>query len=1039
MNAEYLKLSKHYVKEYGSLTAVFLQVGSFYELYDIRNTETGEGETPMRRAVEILGIQIVEKKGGLEISAGFPDYSLHKHASMLTRQGWTVAVIDQVRKGGKITARSVARILSPGTHVECITTDAVYMGGLWMEEPTWGTAAAPTFATAVFDFTTGDVKTYETVAKGSVDAWSADDLVHFFQVHSPRELVVWYRGAAISQPSEDMLRRSLGLFTTTIHIRMASPLEQGALEKEFVREEVLREFFRSKSLLPTRINLQIQDTPLTERVLVNLCRCIQEHYPSATDVSKIHKMYFPQKWIPTHSVFLGNHALTQLNMVTPNRDGVVDLFMHTATAFGKRAMRERILYPICSPEELEARYTHVESFDELEKDQRRRLDFILKSLCDLPRTHRKLLSYSVEVVDVLALDQTYSRTAELFTFLQAPTALQNSLKAYHELFKEQFDIEKGVGADKYTFCFQKEVAPKTWAAEQACHQILERAGQISDFICQWVGIPSESLKVDFEGNLEIRLQGTKLKHIITTKLKDTAPLASEWKKYQIKVNKVAADDPCTPAVAAPAPFKSLHVNVRKSMQSSIECDEIDSLRTLLARQAEALAAAIYEELPIVCDRILERHTPLLREIESWLASVDIAYTVNRVSKDLGFCRPRLDTAAAATESFFEIRNLRHPLIEKSQAAVEYVTHNLALTREKVGHLIYGVNASGKSSLMKSCGIAVLLAQAGCFVPATEFRFWPFKKVFTRIQNNDNLWAGLSSFAVEMTELREILQIADANTLVLGDEVCNGTESTSATALVGATLEHLHDVGAKFLFATHLHGLLSLPRVPSMPGLAIWHLQVRYDPVTQKLIYDRSLREGAGDSLYGLEVARAMNLPHTILERAIELRNIYMGTARTEKALSTDWNRQLVRHMCGVCKNPILRDLEVHHIRQQSEAGADGRFDNGLHKNHLSNLIVVCQKCHDDHHSGKITIGPARQTSDGMEREITVAPPAPAAAAAAAIVSTEEKVIEYIQRYPRMKIDRLHFELERKEGIYIHSKKLRAIRKKVPSALALQGG
>jgi DNA mismatch repair protein MutS len=105
-------------------------------------------------------------------------------------------------------------------------------------------------------------------------------------------------------------------------------------------------------------------------------------------------------------------------------------------------------------------------------------------------------------------------------------------------------------------------------------------------------------------------------------------------------------------------------------------------------------------------------------------------------------------------------------------------------------LLYGINASGKSSLMKAIGIAVVLAQAGLFVPATYMVLKPFKTLATRILNHDNIAQGMSSFTVEMSELREVLRIADDKTLVLGDEVCSGTESISGTSIVAASLEHL---------------------------------------------------------------------------------------------------------------------------------------------------------------------------------------------------------------------------------------------------------
>ena len=193
----------------------------------------------------------------------------------------------------------------------------------------------------------------------------------------------------------------------------------------------------------------------------------------------------------------------------------------------------------------------------------------------------------------------------------------------------------------------------------------------------------------------------------------------------------------------------------------------------------------------------------------------------------------------------------------------YVQHSVKLDQDTNSWLVYGMNASGKSTLMKATGIAILLAQAGSYVPALRLRFRPFRAIYTRILNHDNLFAGLSSFAVEMSELRDILRQADERSLVLGDEMCSGTESLSAMSLVAAGIEWLSAKRAKFIFATHLHDLPSLIDCSALK-LKVWHLRVEYDPVSQKLIYDRTLMPGSGSSLYGLEVANAMDLPLELL-------------------------------------------------------------------------------------------------------------------------------------------------------------------------------
>jgi DNA mismatch repair protein MutS len=296
----------------------------------------------------------------------------------------------------------------------------------------------------------------------------------------------------------------------------------------------------------------------------------------------------------------------------------------------------------------------------------------------------------------------------------------------------------------------------------------------------------------------------------------------------------------------------------------------------------------------------------------------------------------------------DVTGLRHPILERL-TKVPYVSHSLALKSGKestVGVLLYGMNASGKSSLMKALGLCVLLAQAGFPVPATGMRLAPFTAIFTRILGNDNLWAGLSSFAVEMTEFREILQFADERSLVLGDELCSGTESLSATALVAAGIETLAGRGTKFVFATHLHELATL--IPS--GIKAMHLKVHYDAATDQLIYDRRLEPGSGSALYGLEVCRALDLPVAYLDRATTIRKQLAGWVAPHRST---YSADCVVDRCAVCGSEC-KDLEVHHIQHQADGG----------DNKSSNLVCLCTKCHDDHHGGRLVIEGWKETATG---------------------------------------------------------------------------
>lgn len=971
MYPEYHTAYIEHSSNYGQNTAIFYLVGKFYEMYDWIRPD-GKTGTSMSKVVDILGIQMSLRKGdGPDKAdgyfAGVPEQSLHKYAALLTRQGWTVVIYDQVKDAkGAVVKRAVTRILTPGTHVEAVNQDAAYVGGIWLED-VWGSKEAPSFAVTAIDLTTGRAYTYEGQARGKHSSWSVDDAIHFFQVYSPRECTLWWRGDSIACPPKDTIRRQFGL-QCPVHILPGTKDAQGGFEQQFIREEFLRKTIQIQTLLPIRESLGLSEK--SERILCATLQRIEELFPSGAT-----KFYPPTKWSPNSSLFLGNQALVQLNMITPREeDSVLGLFLGTQTAFGKRAMRNRLLYPLADPALLEQSYNEIEVFNEKRAD-------LLKQIGDLPRLHRRLMQGDFNAQDVLTLDQSYTRAAQIAESL-SDTVLSYrvaNIQRIHTEFLKLFSAEKALKASDTRFCFQTGVAETVDTIEAQLEVHSTTLDTILQRLKEWA---TTELRYDFKETMSPTIVGTK------------ASMGRLIDKILTKSEK---------------PYK-MEIISKKSPH--LEVGEVATAWFAIQKQKIALQDAIRVALLPLCSALAKEISPLWDELETWLAKVDVSYTLWKRSKEYGFVRPVL---VPSKESAISIEGLRHPLIERQATRTEYVKHSVDLDR---GWLVYGMNASGKSSLMKAVGIAVLLAQAGCFVPATTFRFTPFQSLFTRILNTDNLWAGLSSFAVEMTELREILNRSNENTLVLGDELCSGTESISATALVGASLEYLHNLRAKFIFATHFHGLLTIPSVTSLSALKVWHLKVRYDPATDILVYERTLTPGPGSSLYGLEVARAMNLPEEILTNALAIRRTLLGTANVLTAPKSEWNSMVQRRECEICKVDIVNELEVHHIQERAHT-VNGRNRDGTHQNDLRNLIVVCSKCHDDIHDSKVSVGSVVQTSEGPKRTIKINRG----------WSAEEikEIEEFLKEYPLVAPKRAVYDLERK-GIKISVAGLKTFRK-----------
>jgi DNA mismatch repair protein MutS len=1006
MYLEYIQQWKQFSAKYGPQTALFLMVGKFYELYDILDTATGEGQTNVKQAVETLGITLTRREGdgphGEDcFFAGFPEQSLQKFAALLTREGWTVVVCDQKKdEKGKVMGRPVARIFSPGTHIETAGADAPYLAGVWMEE---SVGNPPSYAAIVLDMTTGHLVSYESKCQGQAEVWSADDLVHFFQIYSPRETVLWWRGAPIGRPSETLFRRRLGLGKTVLHLEYANPEQQGTFETPFVRQSYLQSVFTKQlSLLPLYEQLQLSNKPLTERVCVSLLSFAEQHLPSA-----IQNLYDHQCWTPIDSVYMGNNTLFQLNYLSqlPQDQSVLSLFQKTQTSLGKRALRERLLFPSSEPTKIRKALGEVEFAFTAETSFRKQVESYLRQIHDIARLHRKIVMYTVTAQDILALDQSYGCIEKLIELLEhSCLALsskdQEDFREYLTLFQTVFSVEKAkqsLQQEDLSFLPDGK-APKTAQCETGLAEIRKQAVNHMETLRVWVGLPPESLRLETSDSLSYYYSGTK-----TT---------LSFVKEKI-------------ATCQEHPFSGISVATKKSVRGSIEFPLLETLHSKTFGLRNRLQASLNEELPVLCREVEHR---AWKSIEAWVAFLDVTFTLARVASERGYTKPTILEKDSA--SGVQAVDLRHPLLESIQSRTEYVKHTVQLglsDEDETGWLLYGMNASGKSSLMKAIGISVLLAQAGSYVPASQFTLKPFSSILTRILNQDNLWAGLSSFAVEISELRDIFQRADENSLVLGDELCSGTESVSATSLVAAGIDYLYSKQSRFVFATHLHGLNSLPDIVRLEKLGIWHLRVQYDVVSDTLIYDRSLHRGPGGTLYGLEVARAMHLPHDILTKAHQFRKQLLGETTLQDAKSSSWNSFILRKECEVCKSQILHDLEVHHIRPRAEAN-NGTFSDGTNMNDLRNLLVVCQKCHDKHHAGTMIIGVEKQTSKGPQREIQILEAKPSQPLRKKRTEEETQTIErYLRTYANCSLSRISYDLKKQEGIQITEGALSKVR------------
>jgi len=441
---EYLELYKTYTQKYGPKTAIFLMVGSFYELYELQSQETGETRTNVKDIVDFLGCQVSIKKdvepGWDGLVAGFPDYVLHKWAGRLTSAGWTVAIVDQVKDiRGKVKERKVSRILSPSTHIENTTSiETPYVFTLYFNQ---AFGQAPSFGAGALDLTTGTTITYSGVANGRQDIWTADDLVQMMSVFQPKELLIYWRigskGEYVLPPDEQYFRRIFGISQAIpLHIRPVETL--GAFSKELVRAEYLQKIYSIKSVLPAKTWLGLR-SEYEEIALLFLLQFVEEHYPSM--LKSFHRN---EPWVPESKLICGNHALTQLQMTGQNTaETVIGLFDKSISPMGKRAMRERLLSPYSDADTIRNRLKEIQEYMTWPEDKTKTLERQLRFMFDLPRLHRKVLCGLVTPQEVAGLFQTYAAIQTIMNTVTKNTIIaepysQAIWQKYQTVFKANF-------------------------------------------------------------------------------------------------------------------------------------------------------------------------------------------------------------------------------------------------------------------------------------------------------------------------------------------------------------------------------------------------------------------------------------------------------------------------------------------------------------------------------------------------------------------------------------------------------------------------
>lgn len=268
-----------------------------------------------------------------------------------------------------------------------------------------------------------------------------------------------------------------------------------------------------------------------------------------------------------------------------------------------------------------------------------------------------------------------------------------------------------------------------------------------------------------------------------------------------------------------------------------------------------------------------------------MAVLDVLLALSRYSQggDGPMARPEvvLPEGDDQVAPFLDLAGSRHPCVTKTFFGDDFIPNDVHIgcpgsREEDEGKeqqascvLVTGPNMGGKSTLMRQCGLVIILAQMGCYVPAESLRFTPVDRVFTRLGASDRIMAGESTFFVELSETASILHHATKHSLVLLDELGRGTATYDGTAIASAVVKELAEkICCRTLFSTHYHSLVE--DYANNPAVRLGHMACMVeneceDPSQETITFLYKFISGACPKSYGFNAARLASLPEEVIQ------------------------------------------------------------------------------------------------------------------------------------------------------------------------------
>lgn len=984
---EYFNIYKEKREEYGEKTAVLMAVGSFWEVYEIDNNNEQIGNA--RILSNVLNMKYANKNGDItKSSRSYPNFvgfnvpCLNKYLPILLEADYTVVLVNQLEssseKKGKLVKRGVTAVYS-----KCLQP-------LDLNISSDGVDNSFNLVNILLDITpilkTSNKKNASTFRKITSSICCVNNFTNDIQI---TENTFNFIPNKIESCLNEIDRILYRYFAKEIHIRIITNDKESdtsdyfdkishffkinyenvkvyricksvgaGADADFFKSNYQNEFLTNVykhinfGLIQPIEYLNLQKTPLSISNLIYTINFMSKH-----DLKYISNLNIPNIVNESNHLILELDTLSQLNI----DKGVFNIINHTKTAIGKRYLHSVLCKPFKKPEEIQERYLLTETLESIDSNKRDSIGKLLGDVVDFERLHRKMAldvlhPYEFEklhkcyhvILDIIGIMTSFSQDQlNVFSKILPDDITTNELYDYINSYKETFNLSEmykyslNTTKDEISNYFNKGVINELDIIQEKINTIEEKKEKLRMFYNSKINNDCDYIKLIYTEGEGYSFTCTKI-------------------RYQMLLSKLKECDDKS--------YESFKIKQTNSV-TKFYTPELTQLSNLLISSRELLNTKINLHYINILSNYYTKYSNVFNVLKSFIEILDITYSNYKCKTKYNYCRPEIVNNEMETEvepsSFLEAKAMRHLIIERLDTGCEYIPNDISLNDKTQGMLLYGLNSSGKSSLLRAIGICVVLSQSGLYVPCSSFKYYPFSTIISQVDLTDNLYAGKSSFITEIAGLKKILQCSGKNTICLGDETLRGTESNSAMGLVSSMILKLKNNGTKFFFTSHLHGIPKIEEIVNLTNegsLQIKHLSVLIQ--NKNIIFERLLKDGPGSDLYGIEVAENIIDDDDFIDTAFKIRNSLINnkTSVLSKKKSV-YNKKKIINTCEICNS--TKQLETHHISEQKNANEEGFINNKhFHKNEKFNLATLCHDCHLQVTLGKIIVTGYKQSVNG---------------------------------------------------------------------------